>query len=404
MIIIFRISGTGSTHITYLKILDVVKLKRYVVCLYMKICSIIGTRPQFIKAVLISQKLRNIPDVEEVIINTNQHFDHNMSDVFFTELQIPIPKYNLGINGMSHAQMTGHMMIEIEKIFLVERPDKVLVYGDCDTTLAGALVAAKMQICLVHVESGLRSFDNRMPEEINRVLVDQISTVLFCPTKGAVDNLKREGIYDRGVCNKVCKVVLTGDLMIELLQLNENRIISNVPMVLNRYGLRSLNYVLMTIHRAANTTVPILTNIIEAISRVRLHVVWPIHPRTRKIIVDNGLQLPKNLMIIDPISYLDMMALLSSCWMVITDSGGLQKEAYAWEKLCSTLRNSTEWVETLIDRRNILLDPEVLTVSELVKGINNQDKATSSLEWEEWDDSRVKGGNTSDEIISVLIA
>jgi UDP-GlcNAc3NAcA epimerase len=369
----------------------------------MKICSIIGTRPQFIKAVLISQKLQNIQGVEEVIINTNQHFDHNMSDIFFTELEIPAPKYNLGINGKSHAQMTGLMMIELEKIFILEKPDKVLVYGDCDTTLAAALVAAKMHIYLVHIESGLRSYDQRMPEEINRILADRLSNLLFCPTKNAVDNLKKEGISNENICNKESKVILTGDLMIELLQLNETRILENVPRVLNHYGISSLSYVLMTIHRASNTTPTILEKIIASVGKLNQCVVWTIHPRTLKIITEHNLKLPGNIMLLEPISYLDMMALLSSCWMVITDSGGLQKEAYAWEKLCCTLRNNTEWTETLIDRRNVLLDPEILTTLELTRGILKQDHATSDLEWEEWDETRIKGANTSDEIIRYLI-
>lgn len=365
----------------------------------MKICSIIGTRPQFIKAVLISQKLQKLIGVEEIIINTNQHFDANMSDVFFTELKIPVPKYNLGINCQSHAQMTANMMIEIEKIFLIERPDKVIVYGDCDTTLAGALVAAKMHIFLVHIESGLRSFDKRMPEEINRIMVDHLSNLLFCPTTNAITNLKNEGIVNEN------KVILTGDLMLELLELNKNHVCSIADEILNRYKLTKSGYMLMTIHRAASTTPEILMKIIEMVSRARLQVICPIHPRTRNIIIDNKLRLPKNLLLIDPVSYMDMMALIYGSWMVITDSGGLQKEAYAWSKYCCTLRNTTEWTETMTNNRNILLDPVALTVSELVKGISSQDHRThiSIKSCENWNIGKENNENTSDEIIQHII-
>jgi UDP-GlcNAc3NAcA epimerase len=325
----------------------------------MKICTIIGTRPQFIKAVLVSQRLDEINDIDEIIVNTNQHYDNNMSDVFFNELNIPKPKYNLQVNGMGHGAMTGNMMIQMEKIMIVEKPDVVLVYGDCDTTLAGGLVAAKLGIRLIHVESGLRSRDRRMPEELNRIVVDRISDVLLCPTQIAIDNLVGEGIVDG---NDGREVKLTGDLMVELLDKNKNYIKDNGQVVLdNMLGEGFGKYILATIHRASNTNASNLVKIMEALKRFGRQVVIPLHPRTKKVIDTEEIQIPSNIRVVPPASYLHMMALVWGSDGVITDSGGLQKEAYAWCKKCATFRETTEWIETLDGGQNVLINPDLLT-------------------------------------------
>lgn len=274
----------------------------------MKICTVIGTRPQFIKAVLISRRLRELDDVEEFIVNTNQHYDSNMSEVFFNELKIPKPDYNLKINGLGHGEMTGQMMISMEKIILKEKPDTVLVYGDCDTTLAGALVASKLGIKLIHVESGLRSYDRRMPEELNRILVDRISDVLLCPTTSSIKNLNDEGIVD-GLEGRVVK--WTGDLMIELLDINRQHVIAIGQENLNKIlGENFGKYILATIHRASNTNYTNLAKIFNAMEKFGKQIVIPIHPRTAKIIERENINIPKNIKLIQPVSYLHMMSLI----------------------------------------------------------------------------------------------
>lgn len=304
-----------------------------------RILTIVGARPQFIKAASLSRQIRLNGHFEEIMVHTGQHYDHNMSDVFFNQMQIPAPKYKLGINSARHGDMTGRMLIEIEKAMLKESPDIVLVYGDTNSTLAGAISAAKLQIPVAHVEAGLRSFNNNMPEEINRILTDRVSKYLFCPTEKALDNLRNEG-YDG------FPVVMenVGDIMYETALLLNEFVDQNATL-----NLKHDLFILATIHRQENTNDPErLRKIIEALNDVNrsIPVIAPLHPRTHKIL--RNLKLHPEFQLIEPVGYFDMLRLLNRCQMVITDSGGLQKEAYFFSKHCITLRDETEWVE-LID-------------------------------------------------------
>ncbi len=309
-----------------------------------KILTIVGARPQFIKASVVSKAIVEREDLAEVIVHTGQHFDTNMSDIFFEQLSIPRPHYQLDIHGGQHGQMTGRMLIEIERVLLSERPDCVVVYGDTNSTLAGALAASKLHIPIAHVEAGLRSFNMKMPEEINRILTDRISHVLFCPTQTAVNNLHQEA-YPYVVANdKQQRVELVGDVMQDSAELFAQR--ATKPQNLDLAD----NFILSTIHRAENTdNAERLRNILNALNEVAQHtpIVLPLHPRTRKIIQDLELKTEK-LTIIDPVGYLEMLWLLEHCSLVLTDSGGVQKEAFFMGKACVTLRDQTEWVE-LID-------------------------------------------------------
>ncbi|MGI8526923.1 MAG: non-hydrolyzing UDP-N-acetylglucosamine 2-epimerase [Pseudolabrys sp.] len=303
------------------------------------ILSVIGARPQFIKAAPLSRALRQRQGLREITAHTGQHFDREMSDVFFEELGIPRPEHHLDIHGGAHAEMTGRMMIALEKLSYEVKPDVVLVYGDTNSTLAGALVAAKMFVPIAHVEAGLRSF-RPMPEEINRVLADRVSRWLFCPTPAAVDNLAAEGIR-KGVH-------LVGDVMYDttLLMVERARAHSTI---LARLGLQPGKFDLATVHRAENTDTPeALAAVVAYLSEQAREypVMLPIHPRTRAAAARSGIDLSA-LRIIEPVGYLDMTALLAGCRRVLTDSGGLQKEAYFHRKPCVTLRDATEWVETV---------------------------------------------------------
>ena len=314
----------------------------------MKIITIVGARPQFIKAAVVSRAIsahnaQGGARIEEVIVHTGQHYDHNMSDVFFEEMRIPRPEYHLGVCDCSHGAMTGRMLEEIEKVILKERPDVVLVYGDTNSTLAGALAAAKLHIPVAHVEAGLRSFNMKMPEEVNRILTDRISTYLFCPTETAVQNLAAEGIRSGTPAPVVANV---GDVMYDaVLYYRKIAQPSNgVARLLDEVGNR---FYLATVHRAENTDDPVrLENILAAFHDISRStpIVMPLHPRTRKLVGQYGLSL-KGLYVIDPVGYFDMLTLLDSCRAVFTDSGGLQKEAYFLKKPCITLRDQTEWVE-----------------------------------------------------------
>lgn len=302
----------------------------------MKIITIVGARPQFIKAAAVSREITNHPEIFEKIVHTGQHFDANMSDIFFDEMQIPKPDYNLNINGLNHGAMTGQMMEKIEDVLLVENPDWVLVYGDTNSTIAGALAARKLHINVAHVEAGLRSFNMRMPEEINRILTDRISNILFCPTDAAIDNLMNEGYKNMDI-----KILKTGDVM-------QDAAIFYKTMAKAPSLSLSENFILATIHRAENTDDPTrLKSIFEAFNQISAEVqlVLPLHPRTKKIIQSTDILLSDNLKIIDPVGYLEMVYLLKNCMLVMTDSGGLQKEAFFFGKPCITLRDETEWVE-----------------------------------------------------------
>ena len=308
-----------------------------------KIVTIVGARPQFIKAAAVSREILKHPGaIEEVMIHTGQHYDPNMSQVFFDELEIPAPKYNLEVSGGSHGVMTGRMLEGIEKILLEEKPDWVLIYGDTNSTLAGALAASKLHIPVAHVEAGLRSFNMRMPEEINRILSDRVSTLLLCPTDAAVDNLAREGVV-QGVRN-------VGDVMYDVAKYYRERA-RNESEILQVLGLEEKGFVLTTCHRAENTdSQERLTEILSALSTIAesLPVVLPLHPRTRKLVVDYGLEgFLENLTVVEPLPFLDMVALEQAAKVILTDSGGVQKEAFFYEVPCITMRDETEWVETI---------------------------------------------------------
>lgn len=333
----------------------------------MKLLTIIGARPQFIKAAPFSEEFRK--NNEEILVHTGQHYDANMSDIFFRELGIPIPDYNLGVGSGNHGKQTAKMLEGIEEILLKEKPDGILVYGDTNSTLAGALAASKLHIPVFHVESGLRSYNKLMPEEQNRILTDHISDILLCPTQTAVDNLKKEGITT-GVIN-------TGDIMYDTVLRNidiANEKYSNglcFQEIVKENGnldkFAEKGYYLATIHRAENTdNIEKLANIFKAFSELDKPVLLPLHPRTKKLIKNLNVDL-KNIIIIKPVGYLLMLYLISNAYMVVTDSGGLQKEAYFLRTPCTTLRDQTEWIETLENEWNILSDINVEEIKAKVK-------------------------------------
>ena len=317
----------------------------------MKVVTVLGARPQFIKAAPLSRALAARPGVEEVLVHTGQHYDAQMSDVFFRELGIPAPRHHLGVGGLGHGAMTGRMLEAIEGVLLAERPNAVLVYGDTNSTLAGALAAAKLHVPVAHVEAGLRSFNMAMPEEVNRRLTDHVSRWLFAPTAAAVANLAREGI-ESGVHR-------TGDVMYDAaLQFGETA--RRRSGVLARLGLAGGGYLLATVHRAENTDDPArLRAIFAALAEVSagIPVVLPLHPRTRKLLAGIGFRAPPGLRMIDPVGFLDMAMLEQSARAIATDSGGVQKEAYFYGVPCVTLREETEWVELVEAGANRLAPP-----------------------------------------------
>ena len=305
----------------------------------MKVVTVLGARPQFIKAATVSRAFKEV-GVNEIIVHTGQHFDQNMSEVFFTEMDIPHPNYNLEISGLGHGAMTGRMLEQVEGVLLKEKPDCVLVYGDTNSTLAGALAAAKLHILAAHVEAGLRSFEMKMPEEVNRILTDRISKYLFCPTTTAVENLKKEGFDGFG-----SEIILSGDVMYDAV-LYYRESVNQKSTIIQSLELYDQPFVLATVHRAENTDdIKRLGNICQALNEIHktAKVILPLHPRTKGLIAKSNIQLDFNP--IDPLGYFDMLALLGDCQLVLTDSGGLQKEAYFFSKYCITLRDQTEWVE-----------------------------------------------------------
>jgi len=320
-----------------------------------KVVTIVGARPQFVKAAAVSRAIRRTGGLHEVMVHTGQHFDANMSDIFFNELGIPAPAHHLGIGGGGHGAMTGRMLEGLETVLLNEAPEWVLVYGDTNSTLAGALAASKLHIPVVHVEAGLRSFNRRMPEEINRVLTDHIATLLLCPTETAVRNLAAEGIT-RGVHQ-------VGDVMYDV-TLHARSQAARTSGILERLGLAAGAYSLATVHRAENTDdAARLRAVVAHLEEVaaKRPVVLPLHPRTARVAREQGVALDA-LRVIEPVGYLDMAALLAGCVDVHTDSGGVQKEAYFHRKPCVTLRDETEWVETIAAGWNRLWrEPDYVT-------------------------------------------
>ena len=316
-----------------------------------KIITIIGARPQFIKASVVSKALRN--EFEEIIIHTGQHYDKNMSDVFFEQLEIPNPKYNLNIGSDSHGKQTGEMLIKIEEVLLKEKPDYVLVYGDTNTTLSGALAASKLLIPVIHVEAGLRSFNFKMPEEQNRILTDHISKILICPTEVAVENLNKEGITEN--------VYHIGDVMCDSVKYFSK--LANEKIDKNNIDLKSIyesksieNWYLATIHRAENTeNTEKLSVVLKVFEKLDDMVIFPVHPRIRNM-VDELVEKNdyKNIYFIEPVDYLTMLYLTKNAKKVVTDSGGLQKECYILDVPCITVREQTEWIETLKKGYNTL--------------------------------------------------
>lgn len=311
----------------------------------MKIASIVGARPNFVKLAPLSKELRK--SFKEIIIHTGQHYDYELNRIFFDELRIPAPNYHLNVGSGTHGFQTSEMIKKIESILIEEKPDLILSFGDTNTTLAGALAAVKLNIKIAHVEAGLRSYDKKMPEEINRILVDHCSDMLFCPTKTAVENLKKENIVE--------DVYLTGDVMVDSLNYSIN-IAESRSNILEKLNIKSYDYILATIHRADNTdNSERLNYIVSAFCEIE-NLVFPCHPRTKIRLKNFGLwdKLKDNVQIIEPIGYFDMLILEKNAKMIITDSGGVQKEAYILGVPSITLRENTEWVETLDDGWNLL--------------------------------------------------
>ncbi len=314
----------------------------------MHIATVLGACPQFIKAAMVSRALaEHQHPFTETLIHTGQHFDANMSEVFFDELDIPRPDYNLGIGGGSHGQNTGRMLGKIEELLLELKPDLVMVYGDTDSTLAGALAAGKKHIPVAHVEAGLRSYNRRMPEELNRLLTDQLSSILFCPTKTAVSNLKKEGFPNAVSPGNLQAIENVGDVMYDA-ALYYSKLADTKSTVLDRHSLRTDEYILATVHRAENTDDPeVLSAVIAALGEAGREkpVVLPLHPRTSARLEEFGIALTDGILVIEPVGYLDMVMLERNASVIATDSGGVQKEAYFHGVPCLTLREETEWTE-----------------------------------------------------------
>lgn len=348
-----------------------------------KIVTVVGARPQFIKAAAVSRKLRK--NAKEILVHTGQHYDANMSQVFFNELNIPVPDYNLNIGSASHGEQTAKMTIGIEKILKKEKPDIVLVYGDTNSTLAGALAASKMHIPIAHVEAGLRSYNKMMPEEINRVLTDHISDFLFCPTDTAVLNLKKEGIK-KGIYK-------SGDVMYDAILFNTG-LAKEKSNVLNKLALAPKSYILATIHRAENTDdEKRLRAILAGLAGSSLPVVLPLHPRTKKILKKMKIS-TKNIIITEPLGYLDMISLEKNAKIIATDSGGVQKEAYFMKVPCATFRDETEWVETLKENNNIICGADKSKIKEAIKVSRNFRLSNKKY---------FGSGNASEKIVEIIV-
>ena len=358
-----------------------------------KIVTILGARPQFIKAGSVSREIlkqqNSGKNINEVIVHTGQHYDDQMSDIFFKEMHIPKPEYFLGIGDKTHGAMTGQMIEKIESVLADEEPNWVIVYGDTNSTLAGAIAASKLHIKIAHVEAGLRSFNLKMPEEVNRILTDRISSLLLCPTKTAVNNLEREGI---DYWKSDAKLLLSGDVMLDssIFYKKLSKKPSNIEI--------SDKYLLCTIHRAENTDKPTrLKNIFEALREISksIQIILPLHPRTSKIIESSNID-TGSINIINPVGYLNMIWLIDNSTCVMTDSGGLQKEAYFFDKNCITLRDETEWVELVEVGANKIVGAEkdmiIMAFEESIKTKNFK-----------FDSGLYGDGRASERIVSELI-
>lgn len=348
----------------------------------MKVLTVVGARPQFIKAAMISKAFARKGDIQEVIVHTGQHYDFNMSKVFFDEMGIPPPQYHLGIGGGTHGSMTGRQIEKIESILLDEQPDCLLVYGDTNSTLAGALAAVKLAIPVAHVEAGLRNFDLSIPEDVNRILTDRIASLLFCSTDTAIRNLQREG-FD----SLPCQIFKTGDLMADAFYHFSQGA---------RLDHDGHPYVLCTIHRDFNTKPDVLRAIIEGLSEVSraVDIVFPVHPRTRQAIQQLGVGLPGRIKLIDPVGYLEMLDLLAGCDCVITDSGGLQREAYMAGKKSLLLLSYTPWEELITSGCSLLCEP---SHEAIISGYRSLGDLRS-----DFSQAFYGSGESSDEIVSVL--
>lgn len=312
----------------------------------MKLLTVVGARPQFIKLGALNFELLSYPNISNVVIHTGQHFDDQMSSVFFDQMNISKPDYNLNINKLGHGAMTGRMIEKIEEIILEEKPDLVVLFGDTNSTLAGSIAASKLNIPIAHIEAGLRSFNNKMPEEINRIVTDRLSNLLFCPTNASYKNLLNEGYNTFNHKN----IYLVGDVMEDAIKIFTNDKVK-LPFTL------SDNYILVTTHRQENLNDPKrLRSIFEALDKIAMthEVILPLHPHTKKILETNKID-TRNIKIVEPLGYLQMLCLIKNSKLVITDSGGLQKEAFMLEKYCLTLREETEWVELVDNHYNILV-------------------------------------------------
>lgn len=352
-----------------------------------KILTIIGARPQFIKASVVSKALKECEGLSEILVHTGQHFDSNMSNIFFDQLGIPKPNYQLDINGGSHGSMTGRMLEAIETICLKEKPDRLMVYGDTNSTLAGALAASKLHIPVAHVEAGLRSFNMQMPEEINRILTDQVSDLLLCPTDTAVQNLKNEG-FD----NKPVQVLNVGDVMQDSSLLFAERAVKGDSLK----EVPDNSFILATLHRAENTdNTSRLISIVDALNYIHKNirpVVLPLHPRTKKVVESLNLQL--DMLIIEPVGYLEMIWLLKNCDAVVSDSGGVQKEAFFFKKPCITMRDQTEWVELINAGVNVLAGADTNRIIECTTEMLNKEISDPT--------NMYGGGHASENIINEL--
>lgn len=351
----------------------------------MKILSVVGARPQFIKLAVLSREMRK--HFDEVIVHTGQHYDYEMSKIFFKNLEIPEPDYNLNVGSAERSIQIKKMIDGLVKIFMKEKPDLVVVFGDTNSTLAGAKAASKLGINLAHIESGMRSFNNRMPEEVNRVETDKISDVLFCSTRAAVDNLNKEKIKG--------SVYLVGDIMIDALKLSINVAEKNSN-VLEELNLKEKEFMIATVHRAGNTDDKIkLKRIVVAFAESGEKIVFPVHPRTAKALKSYGLNRKfenTNVAVVKPLSYTDMIVLEKNAKKILTDSGGMQKEAYFFKVPCITLRDTTEWIETVNDGWNILAGANKPKILDAIKNFNPKGRQREDY----------GNGNASSGIVNVL--